>query len=239
MSVVVASALPIASPPRAGPSAGRHPRAARLPAPLAANLASEWKYLPPKRRRLVARRGASFAAATPPTAADDGRSPRVTRPSSPSLARSPAPSPSRAPSLATRVVAAAKRALASLALLVGLALGALVPSAAARDGTPTAPRHHVHYHSGFPTASATAAFIVGRAPAVDYSAGLSEIPIATGDVGSMGGLAPDNWGLPYKGKNPAMALFMASAGVTLRMAVNVAVIYCIYTYWLNDGPDSS
>ena len=74
---------------------------------------------------------------------------------------------------------------------------------------------------------------------MDYSAGLTNIPIATGDVGSMGGLAPDNWGLPYSGKNPAMALFMASAGVTLRMAVNVAVIYCIYTYWLNDGPDSS
>lgn len=236
MSVVVASALPIASSPRAA-AAGRHPRAARLPAPLAANLAS--KYLPPKRRRLMARRGASFAAATPPTAADDGRSPRVTRPFSPSRARSPAPSPSRAPSLATRVAAAARRALASLALLVGLALGALVPSAAARDGTPTAPRHHVHYHSGFPTASATAAHIIGRAPAVDYSAGLANIPIATGDVGSMGGLTPDNWGLPYKGKNPAMALFMASAGVTLRMAVNVAVIYCIYTYWLNDGPDSS
>lgn len=228
MSVVVASALPIASSPRAA-AAGRHPRAARLPAPLAANLASSQKYLPPKRRRLMARRGASFAAATPPTAADDGRSPRVTRPSS----------PSRAPSLATRVAAAARRALASLALLVGLALGALVPSAAARDGTPTAPRHHVHYHSGFPTASATAAHIIGRAPAVDYSAGLANIPIATGDVGSMGGLTPDNWGLPYKGKNPAMALFMASAGVTLRMAVNVAVIYCIYTYWLNDGPDSS
>ena len=90
-----------------------------------------------------------------------------------------------------------------------------------------------------PTASATAAHVIGRAPAVDYSAGLTNIPIATGDVGSMGGLAPDNWGLPYSGKNPAMALFMASAGVTLRMAVNVAVIYCIYTYWLNDGPDSS
>lgn len=114
-----------------------------------------------------------------------------------------------------------------------------MPSAAARDGTPTAPRHHAHYHSGFPTASATAAHIIGRAPAVDYSAGLANIPIATGDVGSMGGLTPDNWGIPYKGKNPAMALFMASAGVTLRMAVNVAVIYCIYTYWLNDGPDSS
>ena len=114
-----------------------------------------------------------------------------------------------------------------------------MPSAAARDGTPTAPRHHAHYHPGYPTASATAAHIIGRAPAVDYSAGLSKIPIATGDVGSMGGLTPDNWGLPYKGKNPAMALFMASAGVTLRMAVNVAVIYCIYTYWLNDGPDSS
>ena len=185
----------------------------------------------------MARRGASFAGATPSTAADDGRSPRVTRPSSPWRARSPAPSPSRAPSLATRVAAAAKRALASLALLVGLALGALVPSAAARDGTPTG-RHAAHYHPGFPTASATAAHIIGRAPAVDYSAGLTNIPIATGDVGSMGGLAPDNWGLPYSGKNPAMALFMASAGVTLRMAVNVAVIYCIYTYWLNDGPDS-
>ena len=35
MSVVVASALPIASSPRAA-AAGRHPRAARLPAPLAA-----------------------------------------------------------------------------------------------------------------------------------------------------------------------------------------------------------
>ena len=81
------------------------------------------------------------------------------------------------PSLATRVAAAAKRALASLALLVGLALGALVPSAAARDGAPTRYDTPRELQSGLPDRSATAAHVIGWAPAVDYSAGLTASPI--------------------------------------------------------------
>ena len=150
----------------------------------------------------------------------------------------PTPSPTTDATLATRVLTVARRALTSLAMLVAFTLGSFVSPGMARDGTPHhVSRHPVYYPTGIPTASATTAAIIGRTQVVDYTAGLANIPIATGDVGSMGGLTPDNWGLPYKGSNPAMALFMASAGVTLRMVVNVAVIYCIYTYWFNDGED--
>ena len=150
----------------------------------------------------------------------------------------PTPSFTTDATLATRVFTILRRALGSLAMLVAFTLGSFVSPGMARDGTPHhTSRHPVYYPTGIPTASATTAAIIGRTQMVDYTAGLANMNVPTGDVGSMGGLTPDNWGLPYKGSNPAMALFMASAGVTMRMVVNVAVIYCIYTYWFNDGAD--
>lgn len=63
---------------------------------------------------------------------------------------------------------------------------------------------------------------------IDYSA-LSTFPSC--DIGSLGGLVPGSWGLPYDGKNPAIALVMASAGVTLRMIMNVTIIFLIGTHF--------
>lgn len=95
-----------------------------------------------------------------------------------------------------------------------------------------------HYYK-YPTHDTTSKIITIKKPTVDYTAGLSNIPFATCDIGSIGGLTPTNFGIPYHGKNPAIALFMASAGVSLRMAINVGVIYCIYQYWLKDNPDDN
>ena len=124
--------------------------------------------------------------------------------------------------LAARCFTAARSALLSIFFFAGFTFSAGV-STAMLHGPPNLPPAH-------PTASH---MIEIQKPPVDYSAGLSKIPFATFDVGSMGGLTPDNWGVPYNGKNPGMALFMASAGVTLRMVINVGVIYCIYTNWIN------
>ena len=66
---------------------------------------------------------------------------------------------------------------------------------------------------------------------------MKNLPIAIGDFGSMGMLAPSGYGIPYHGKNPAVGLFMASGGVLVRMLINVVVIYAIYKYWMNpEGP---
>lgn len=59
-------------------------------------------------------------------------------------------------------------------------------------------------------------------------------PYANFSAGSVGQLAPEQWGISYNGTNPTMALFMSSAGISLRMVINIAVIYYIYTYWVND-----
>ena len=66
----------------------------------------------------------------------------------------------------------------------------------------------------------------------DFSRGVSGMPFPTCDIGSLAGLVPRNWGLPYHGTNPGIALIMASAGVTLRMMVNVSIMYFICKYWL-------
>lgn len=62
----------------------------------------------------------------------------------------------------------------------------------------------------------------------DYSS-LSTFPSC--DIGSLGGLVPGTWGIPYNGQNSAIALVMASAGVTLRMIINVTIIFLIGTSW--------
>ena len=226
----VASVLPVAAQLCRHP---RHPapRTRAFPAaPSRRVVPSRDKYLTPKRR--------PTATSQPGDGADrPARSSTRHSPSSP-LGAPLTPSPTTDATLATRVLTVARRALTSLAMLVAFTLGSFVSPGMARDGTPHhGSRHPVYYPTGIPTASATTAAIIGRTQMVDYTAGLANMNVPTGDVGSMGGLTPDNWGLPYKGSNPAMALFMASAGVTLRMVVNVAVIYCIYTYWFNDGED--
>lgn len=76
---------------------------------------------------------------------------------------------------------------------------------------------------------ASSRVITLRTP-VEYSS-LAAFPSC--DVGTIGGLVPKDWGLPYDGKNPAVALAMASAGVTLRMIMNVTIIYLIKNYWLD------
>ena len=65
---------------------------------------------------------------------------------------------------------------------------------------------------------------------------MKNLPVAIGDVGSMGMLAPgySSYGIPYHGKNPAMGLFMASAGVLVRMLINVVVICAIHKYWMDN-----
>lgn len=73
--------------------------------------------------------------------------------------------------------------------------------------------------------------ILNIAKPVDYSS-MSTFPSC--DIGTLGGLVPNNWGLPYHGKNPSVALVMASAAVTLRMFINLSIIYLIKKYWLDN-----
>jgi hypothetical protein len=113
-----------------------------------------------------------------------------------------------------------KRAALAFAVAVALLLGG---ASSALAGARAAAAHH-----GPVVASASANLPIATGTAV------ANLPIAIGDVGSMGGLTPDAWGLPYRGDSAAMGLFMASAGVVLRMLVNVVVIYAIYTYWMGD-----
>jgi hypothetical protein len=72
---------------------------------------------------------------------------------------------------------------------------------------------------------------VGDSPPSVYA--MKNLPVAVGDVGSIGMLgSPAGIGIPYHGKNPGIALFMASGGVAVRMLINVAVIYAIHKYWM-------
>jgi len=72
---------------------------------------------------------------------------------------------------------------------------------------------------------------VGDSPSSVYA--MKNLPIAVGDVGSLGMLgSPAGIGIPYHGKNPGIALFMASGGVAVRMLINVMVIYAIHKYWM-------
>ena len=72
---------------------------------------------------------------------------------------------------------------------------------------------------------------VGDSPPSVYA--MKNLPVAVGDVGSLGMLgSPAGIGIPYHGKNPGIALFMASGGVVVRMLINVAVIYAIHKYWM-------
>ena len=72
---------------------------------------------------------------------------------------------------------------------------------------------------------------VGDSPPSVYA--MKNLPVAVGDVGSLGMLgSPAGIGIPYHGKNPGIALFMASGGVAVRMLINVAVIYAIHKYWM-------
>ena len=73
---------------------------------------------------------------------------------------------------------------------------------------------------------------VGDSPASVRA--MTNLPVAVGDVGSLGMLgSPAGIGIPYHGKNPGIALFMASGGVAVRMLVNVMVIYAIHKYWMS------
>ena len=72
---------------------------------------------------------------------------------------------------------------------------------------------------------------VGDSPSSVYA--MKNLPVAVGDVGSLGMLgSPAGIGIPYHGKNPGIALFMASGGVAVRMLINVLVIYAIHKYWM-------
>lgn len=110
---------------------------------------------------------------------------------------------------------------------LNLVFGFILASA----GASTAFRHvnspkYVHYT---PNSHTTSQIITIQKPA-EYSS-LATFPSC--DIGTLGGLVPSNWGVPYKGKNPAIALAMASAGVTIRMIINVTIIYLIKKYWMD------
>lgn len=62
---------------------------------------------------------------------------------------------------------------------------------------------------------------------------MKDLPVPIGDMGSIGMLAPGGMSIPYHGNNPGIALFMASGGVTVRMLINVVVIYMIHKYWMS------
>jgi hypothetical protein len=64
---------------------------------------------------------------------------------------------------------------------------------------------------------------------------MKNLPVAVGDIGSIGMLSPLGIGIPYHGSNPGVALFMASGGVAVRMLINVLVIYTIHKYWMSNG----
>ena len=106
-------------------------------------------------------------------------------------------------------------------LVLGLLMAAGASAAFRSINTPK-------YHH-FPTNSSQATITIKKP--VDYSS-LSTFPST--DIGTLGGLTPNNWGLPYDGGNPSIALIMASAGVTLRMVINVTIIYLIKKYWLDE-----
>ena len=72
----------------------------------------------------------------------------------------------------------------------------------------------------------------------DFSKGVADMPFPTCDIGTLGGLVPMTWGLPYNGENPGVALVMATAGVTIRMIINIWIMYLIYT-WLNGVHDDN
>ena len=71
---------------------------------------------------------------------------------------------------------------------------------------------------------------VGDSPPSVYGLKKSGSPSATFEGGDRG--HPPGIGIPYHGKNPGIALFMASGGVAVRMLINVAVIYAIARYWM-------
>lgn len=101
----------------------------------------------------------------------------------------------------------------------------------ASAGASTAFRHinSPKYVPYTPNSHTTSQIITIQKPA-EYSS-LATFPSC--DIGTLGGLVPSNWGVPYKGKNPAIALAMASAGVTIRMIINVTIVYLIKKYWMD------
>ena len=110
-----------------------------------------------------------------------------------------------------------------LDIVVGLLLAAGASTAIRHVNTPK-------YIPNPPNSHAAASRIITIQKPVEYSS-LATFPSC--DIGSLGGLVPTNWGLPYNGKNPSVALVMASAGVTMRMIINVTIIYMIKKYWID------
>lgn len=151
---------------------------------------------------------------------------------------SPEPS-SPEPSLAGALLRRVRKALLTFAVGIALAFANAAPALAGVPGK----SEGVSFHGTATTmpVSATGAASLGLlGPSFAAMGGghhsvatMKNLPVAVGDVGSIGMLAPSGIGIPYNGNNPGVALFMASGGVAVRMLINVVVIYAIHKYWMN------
>jgi hypothetical protein len=151
---------------------------------------------------------------------------------------SPEPS-SPEPSLAGALLRRVRKALLTFAVGIALAFANAAPALAGVPGKSEV----VSFHGTATTmpVSATGAASLGLlGPSFAAMGGghhsvatMKNLPVAVGDVGSIGMLAPSGIGIPYNGNNPGVALFMASGGVAVRMLINVVVIYAIHKYWMN------
>lgn len=86
----------------------------------------------------------------------------------------------------------------------------------------------------FPSTSETSARLAKIARKKNYSADTLDIAFPACDIGTLGGLTQNVLALKYSGNNATMALAMASAGITIRLILNLAII-CIIHNWLNDS----
>jgi len=143
------------------------------------------------------------------------------------------------PSLAGALLRRVRKALLTFAVGIALAFANAAPALAGVPGK----SEGVSFHGTATTmpVSATGAASLGLlGPSFAAMGGghhsvatMKNLPVAVGDVGSIGMLAPSGIGIPYNGNNPGVALFMASGGVAVRMLINVVVIYAIHKYWMN------
>ena len=143
------------------------------------------------------------------------------------------------PSLAGALLRRVRKALLTFAVGIALTFANAAPALAGVPGKSEV----VSFHGTATTmpVSATGAASLGLlGPSFAAMGGghhsvatMKNLPVAVGDVGSIGMLAPSGIGIPYNGNNPGVALFMASGGVAVRMLINVVVIYAIHKYWMN------
>ena len=234
-----ARALAFTAPARRGGTERRVAASPRITSAPATTSRRFGKYL--RGKALV---GCHVSASEAPTARAraDRREPCVaptTRARADGRERSSPEPTSPEPSLAGALLRRVRKALLTFAVGIALAFANAAPALAGVPGK----SEGVSFHGTATTmpVSATGAASLGLlGPSFAAMGGghhsvatMKNLPVAVGDVGSIGMLAPSGIGIPYNGNNPGVALFMASGGVAVRMLINVVVIYAIHKYWMN------